>query len=65
MHLINRLCPTILPFHQEEVAVKVYEDIDDDEEESVKVCLSGGGGVDNAQRFWRGRGVSNHMQNSQ
>ena len=33
------LCPTVFPFNQEEVVVKVYEDIEDDEEEDVKVCL--------------------------
>ena len=38
------LWPTALPFHQEEVTIKVYEDIKDDEEESIKVCLSIGEG---------------------
>ena len=32
------MCPTVLPFYQEEIAIKVYEDVEDDEEESVKVC---------------------------
>ena len=31
------LCPTVLPFNQEEVIVKVYEDMEDDEEDNAKV----------------------------